>query len=226
MLAASRSSRADSSPPASIVTTASSPVDSSAWQTWVTHAGTGIRKNDSVLGVFQTFQHVTVACYLYLGHIFALYNTFIFVSFLSFLRSTCRHMRPLWPRANGKRAYTCIGLTPRGTWKFFTNNQPLQTSEAEPRKKCLSDSKPLRTFPIFYVWRFIKIYSLLKLHIFSGCMRKISDMIGLIVTNELTIRENQYTVWAVVQKTPINNMESWSRNSRVTHGILIDNTKN
>lgn len=31
------------------------------------------------------FQHVTLACYLYLGRCFQLYNAFIFVSFFSFL---------------------------------------------------------------------------------------------------------------------------------------------
>lgn len=161
VLAASRSSGADSSPPASIVTTTSPPVDSSAWQIWVTQAGTGIRKNDSMFGVFQAFQHVTVARYLYLGHFFALYNTFIFVSFLSFLCSTCRHMRPLWTRANGKRAYTCIGLTPRGTRLSGNFSRTIShcRHQKQSQKKCLSDSKPPRTFPCFYIWRFLKMYS-------------------------------------------------------------------
>lgn len=71
------------------------------------------------------FQHVALACYLYLGRCFQLYNAFIFVSFFSFLSFSHAGM-------NGKHA--CIGLMPLGMGlpaKFFLHNQPAQSSAAE-----------------------------------------------------------------------------------------------
>lgn len=166
MLAASRSSRNDSS----------SSVDRSTWPIWVVHAAAGIRLITTrvivllisefkghhcrhwwlhIWGFSADVLHPGLqhgACYLYLGHSFSLYNTFIFVYFLSFLHSTRRHMRPLWTGANGKHVlYWAHATGDKALWKSFPNNQLLQ------KKKRLSDSKPQRTFSIFYILRITKI---------------------------------------------------------------------
>lgn len=100
------------------------------------------------------FQHITLACYLYLGRCFQLYNAFIFVSFFSFLHSTRQHSPP-FPAVNLHKweahLYWAHATGDEAPWKSFLSNQPLQSSAAEnsTEKKM---TKPPRTFHSFCIF--------------------------------------------------------------------------